>query len=166
MLQAIAMKHVSLAASGNPKSTAIVLNCLQPFENDHSNNLPELLEQFRAVHANHAEKPSTDRPPGGGAVPQSDDACPIEEASARSVSGGVRRAQEKENERHLISDPEPNLSPCGRLRRVGPSIFWRERSAAEKPGAFIRRHSIVANIALRVERYLPGSRSKVFTTMS
>jgi hypothetical protein len=51
MFEAIAIKHVSQAANGDPKSTAIVLNSLKPFENDENNNLPELLRQFRAIHA-------------------------------------------------------------------------------------------------------------------
>ena len=51
MLAAIALKHVSKAASGDPKSTAIVLSFLKSNENDQGNTLSELLQQFRSVHA-------------------------------------------------------------------------------------------------------------------
>jgi hypothetical protein len=51
LLEAVAMKHISKAASGDPKSTAIVLAFLKPNENDRSNNLSELLQQFRSIHA-------------------------------------------------------------------------------------------------------------------
>jgi len=51
MLDAIAIKHASKAASGDPKSTAIVLKSLKATENDQNNHLPELLQEFRAIHA-------------------------------------------------------------------------------------------------------------------
>ena len=51
MLDAIAMKHVSKAANGDPKSTAIVLKSLEPMENRKDNHLPELLQEFRSIHA-------------------------------------------------------------------------------------------------------------------
>ena len=51
LLEAIAIKHVSKAASGDPKSTAIVLDSLQLSENDQNNNLYELLRQFRSIDA-------------------------------------------------------------------------------------------------------------------
>jgi hypothetical protein len=56
MLQAIAIKHVSQAATGDPKSTAIVLNSLKSRENDEGNKFPELLEQFRSIHASRKER--------------------------------------------------------------------------------------------------------------
>ena len=92
------MKHVSLAASGNPKSTVIVLNCIQQLENDHGNNLPELLEQFRALHANHAQKNSIARPADAGLVPPAENVSALDEARVRSVSGEAVRAEGKVNE--------------------------------------------------------------------
>jgi hypothetical protein len=54
ILEAIVMKLASLAASGDYKSIALVLTALKPNEGDQDNNLPELLQQFRAIHASHA----------------------------------------------------------------------------------------------------------------
>ena len=51
MLEAIVMKHTNKAASGDPKSTALVLNALRLVESDQGNNIPELLNEFRAIHA-------------------------------------------------------------------------------------------------------------------
>lgn len=51
VLDAIAMKHISKAANGDHKSTALVFNALKPLENNQDNNIPELLQQFRAIHA-------------------------------------------------------------------------------------------------------------------
>jgi hypothetical protein len=50
LLEAIAIKHASKAASGDPKSTQIVLRALEPNEQDQGNNLPEVLQQFRSIH--------------------------------------------------------------------------------------------------------------------
>jgi hypothetical protein len=62
MLEAIAMKHINKAANGDPKSTALVLNALKPFDSDQGNNIPELLRQFRAIHDSH-EATDLVRPP-------------------------------------------------------------------------------------------------------
>ena len=51
MLEAIAIKHINKAATGDAKSTALVLNALKPLEDHQDNNLPELLSHFRAIHA-------------------------------------------------------------------------------------------------------------------
>jgi hypothetical protein len=79
MFEAIAIKHVSRAINGDPKSTAIVLSSLKPFENDHDNNLPELLQQFRAIYASHAADESAVRRSEEIPATQSDDINPIEE---------------------------------------------------------------------------------------
>ena len=63
MLEAIVMKHTNKAASGDPKSTALVLNALRLVESDQGNNIPELLNEFRAIHAS--------RERGGRILPQS-----------------------------------------------------------------------------------------------
>jgi hypothetical protein len=51
ILEAIAIKHVSKAASGDPKSTAIVLDSLRSDESSQDSNLGELLLQFRSIDA-------------------------------------------------------------------------------------------------------------------
>ena len=69
MLEAIVAKHVSKAASGDPKSTALVFDAFRAFEGDQDNHIPQLLQQFRAIHASHVAEdeprplpPSTDPP--------------------------------------------------------------------------------------------------------
>ena len=52
-LEAIVKQHVNRAASGDPKSTAIVLDVLKPAETDQGNKLPELLQEFREKNARH-----------------------------------------------------------------------------------------------------------------
>ena len=79
MFEAIAIKHVSLAASGDPKSTAIVLSSLKPLENEHDNNLPELLQQFREIHASHAVDETAIRRSEQNAAPGSDEISDIEQ---------------------------------------------------------------------------------------
>jgi hypothetical protein len=51
MLEAIALKHVSQAANGNHKSTALLLDLLKPTEDDRGNHLPELLQELRSQDA-------------------------------------------------------------------------------------------------------------------
>jgi hypothetical protein len=55
MLEAIAIKLVSQAASGDPKSTAIVRDSLKSSENDEGHKFPELLQQFRSIYASRKE---------------------------------------------------------------------------------------------------------------
>jgi hypothetical protein len=50
MREAIALMHLAKAAKGDPKSTQLVMAVLKPTENDRNDNLPELLNQFRARH--------------------------------------------------------------------------------------------------------------------
>ena len=52
-LEAIVKQHVNKAASGDPKSTAIVLDVLKPAESNQDNKLPELLQEFREKNARH-----------------------------------------------------------------------------------------------------------------
>jgi Family of unknown function (DUF5681) len=54
MLEAVIMKLASLAASGDYKSISLVFAALKPNESEQDNNLPELLQQFRVIHASHA----------------------------------------------------------------------------------------------------------------
>lgn len=56
MLEAIAIKHVSKAVSGDPKSTAIVLDSLRSDEGSRGSNLDELLSEFRSINARNAGK--------------------------------------------------------------------------------------------------------------
>jgi hypothetical protein len=51
LLEAIAMKHVSKAVSGDPKSTAIVLDSLKADVNNQNDNLSQLLQEFQSIHA-------------------------------------------------------------------------------------------------------------------
>jgi hypothetical protein len=51
MLDAIAMKHINKAATGDTKSAEFVFRVLKPHESDRDNNIPDLLSQFRAIHA-------------------------------------------------------------------------------------------------------------------
>lgn len=51
LLDTIVMNHVSKAAKGDHKSTKLVLDALQQTANNPNNKLPELLDQFRAIHA-------------------------------------------------------------------------------------------------------------------
>jgi hypothetical protein len=51
MLEAIAIKHVSKAAGGDPKSTALVLDYLRSDESGRDDKLGELLNEFRSIHA-------------------------------------------------------------------------------------------------------------------
>jgi hypothetical protein len=53
MLEIIAMKQISQAASGDHKSALLVFGALKANESDQNNNLPELLQQFRTLHAGH-----------------------------------------------------------------------------------------------------------------
>lgn len=71
MLHAIAMKLVSQAANGDHKSTAMVLGALNASESDPNNKLPELLQQFREIHASHvvADRRRS-RPTGSIKAPQ------------------------------------------------------------------------------------------------
>jgi hypothetical protein len=63
LLDAIAMKHISKAANGDHKSTALVFDALKPLENDQDNNIPELLQQFRAIHASRVAADQARVPP-------------------------------------------------------------------------------------------------------
>lgn len=51
MLEAIVTQHAVKAAKGDPKSTAIVLSLLRPFESDNDSKLPELIREFREKNA-------------------------------------------------------------------------------------------------------------------
>jgi hypothetical protein len=51
MLAVIAMKQISLAANGNHKAAALVFDQVKPAESTQNDNLPDLLQQFRAIHA-------------------------------------------------------------------------------------------------------------------
>jgi hypothetical protein len=62
MLEAMALKQISLAVAGNHRSTAIVLDSLKASENDRSNNLLELTQQFRAIYDSHQAEKSANRP--------------------------------------------------------------------------------------------------------
>src|ERR1022692_3107099 len=53
IIDAIVMRHISKAAKGDHKSTEIVFGALKSSETDPNNNLPELLQQFRAIHSAH-----------------------------------------------------------------------------------------------------------------
>src|SRR5437016_4200428 len=53
MLEAIVKQHISRAAKGDPRSTAMVLEVLKPSEIDQGNKLPELLQEFREKNARH-----------------------------------------------------------------------------------------------------------------
>jgi Family of unknown function (DUF5681) len=61
ILEAIAMKHLSKAANGDPKSTEIVLECLKSEGTNQNGNLGELLHQFRSIHAS---REANNRVPG------------------------------------------------------------------------------------------------------
>ena len=52
-IEAIALKHISKAMIGDHRSTELVLGVLQASERDPGDNLPQLLQQFRAIHARH-----------------------------------------------------------------------------------------------------------------
>ena len=70
-IETIAMQHTRKAAKGDVKSTRLVFDALKPLENNQDNNLPELTNQFRALHASReaAERarprPSVDDEPEG-----------------------------------------------------------------------------------------------------
>ena len=51
LLELIAIKHLNQAAMGDVKSAALVLGVLKPPETNQDNNLPELINQFLALHA-------------------------------------------------------------------------------------------------------------------
>jgi hypothetical protein len=50
LVDAILMTHISKAAKGDHRSTALVLGALKVSETDPNNNLPDLLHQFRAIY--------------------------------------------------------------------------------------------------------------------
>jgi uncharacterized protein DUF5681 len=50
LVDAILMTHISKAAKGDHRSTALVLGAMEVSESDPNNNLPDLLNQFRAIH--------------------------------------------------------------------------------------------------------------------
>jgi hypothetical protein len=50
VVDAIVMTHISKAAKGDHKSTKFVFEALEVANADANNNLPELLNQFRAIH--------------------------------------------------------------------------------------------------------------------
>jgi Family of unknown function (DUF5681) len=51
MLEAIALKHVSMAVTGDAKSTALVFKALKPHEKAGEDNLSGLLLEFREKNA-------------------------------------------------------------------------------------------------------------------
>jgi hypothetical protein len=53
MLEAIVMKLLNKAATGDPKSTAIVLKELGSTDQDRVSNISDLLDQFRKISAAH-----------------------------------------------------------------------------------------------------------------
>lgn len=66
LMNAILMTHISKAAKGDHRSTALVLGALQVSETDPNNNLPDLLSQFRAIHEAHLEANRHLLPTGSG----------------------------------------------------------------------------------------------------
>lgn len=54
MAEAIAIKQISLAVKGDHKSTKFVMDALAGSDADSRNKLPELLQQFRAIHASRS----------------------------------------------------------------------------------------------------------------
>jgi hypothetical protein len=56
MLEAAATMQFSKAIKGDPKASALIFKLLEPLENDHNDNLPELLNQFRNNYHKKSEK--------------------------------------------------------------------------------------------------------------
>ena len=64
LLEAIAMQHTRKAAKGDVKSTRLVLEIVKALLNTQDNNLPELINQFQALHASReAAERARPRPP-------------------------------------------------------------------------------------------------------
>jgi hypothetical protein len=66
LVDAILLAHISKAAKGDHRSTALVLGALKVSETDPNNNLPDLLNQFRAIHEAHLEADRNLPSAGGG----------------------------------------------------------------------------------------------------
>jgi len=66
LMDAIIMMHISKAAKGDHRSTALVLGALEASQTDPNNNLPELLNQFRAIHEARLESKRDLPPPDDG----------------------------------------------------------------------------------------------------
>jgi hypothetical protein len=55
MLRAIVKQKLNKAATGDLRAMAILFGMLRSFGPDHGDNLSELVQEFRAIHARHTE---------------------------------------------------------------------------------------------------------------
>jgi hypothetical protein len=60
MLRAIIKQHLTKAANGDPRAAAIIFNTLKVYKPEDGDNLSELVQEFRAIHARHAESGEDD----------------------------------------------------------------------------------------------------------
>ena len=83
-IETIAMQHTRKAATGDVKSTTLVFGALQPLENNQDNNLPELINQFRALHASREAADRAHPRPSVDDEPDAEPANEPKEDSPRS----------------------------------------------------------------------------------